>query len=112
MKHTLTLLSGRSIPLAPVDGELSVLVPGITCQGCSTPLRVTSIDAVTSPTDGGRHRKIEAKAIEACHTERIAERFHVGTLVSETEEGDTLFGADEDEAVLNGRARVYGGGLR
>lgn len=103
MKHTLTLLSGRTIALKPVAGAPAVNVPGIDCLGCGKPLAVRGVEMQTCRLDDGRRRRYEARALEACCGD------WVGTLVSETEEIDTIFGADEDDAVLKfGRARVYG----
>jgi hypothetical protein len=106
VRTILALLSGREVALRPVDGEKSVLVPGVTCLGCDQPLRVCGVAMTHTTSLDHRTRTYEAKAIEACHTEAQSEVRHVGTL--RTVDDDTFFGFDEDDAVLRGRPRVYG----
>lgn len=104
MKHTLTLHGGRVIRLRPERGAKSVPVPDLLCIGCDGPLAVVGGRPVESTIlDNGRHRRWTARAHERCCGHWI------GTLTGETEDGDTIFGADEDTAVLLGRARVYSG---
>ncbi len=81
-------------------GELFGIAEGL-CPGCgATPFKVVGGEVIGASTAGMR----VAGGVSLCC------RQNVGYLRAEPE---TLFGAEEDRAVLAvGRARVYGGGIR
>jgi len=87
-KRALSAVEGDSF--CTVDGECP------TCGESSFKVRGTGKRI-------GAHDEWHADGFAICCDE------HVGTLVVKV---DTIFGIEEDEAVLNGRARVYGGGTR
>lgn len=94
MKITLKLPNGsvRQVP-TPADGATSVHVPG-KCPSCgASEFRVSGGE---QSIDGHDTYAAPARCLD-CHA-------RVGQLRVKV---NTLFGLEEDERVLNGRARVY-----
>jgi hypothetical protein len=86
---------GARKPIAtPFDGADHATCEGEVCPTCKAPLKLVGSGKSPSQDD----RAWEAQGYSACC------KAHVGLIRVET---DTLFGVREDEAVLNGRCRVY-----
>jgi hypothetical protein len=76
----------------PDGGSPTVTIPGATCDHCRKPLEVV-----------GRHPERDDRSMRSrAHCAACDD--HQGLLVVEF---STLFGAEEDDRVLNGRPRVY-----
>lgn len=95
MKITLVRTETRMPAVLPYYGADHVLVDKLAeCPGCKAPLRVTGLP-ITVRNDHDTYYA-DAVCLECKHP--------VGELQTQV---STIFGIDEDEAVLNGRARVY-----
>jgi hypothetical protein len=97
MKVSLVMLDGTKHPVTTVTQAAYALVDGLVCPACSAeaPLKVRGTSKRIAS-----HDTYEAAALTLCCSA------HVGTLRAVV---TTLFGLEEDEAVLvHGRARVYG----
>lgn len=94
MRVRLTLPSGDSLEVpTPLPGADHAVAPGA-CPGCGvTPWRVR-----------GTGRRIESRDTYAADAESACCGAPVGTLRAQVV---TIFGLEEDRAVLEGRARVY-----
>ena len=78
----------------PFEGAKAARCEGEVCPTCKEPLMVAG---------SGRHPSEDDRAWEA-EGYSVCCKVHVGKIRVET---GTLFGVREDEAVLNGRCRVY-----
>lgn len=95
--RTFLVRDGAKRPIStPFEGaDHAVLEGATTCPACGSPAPVKLAG------DGRRvagHDAWEADAYALCCRERV------GTIRAEA---STIFGVEEDERVLNGRARVY-----
>lgn len=94
MKVTLTLGDGTRRKVSTIDGANLALVDG-DCPECSKPLRIV-----------GSEKHIESHDTYAAKARCVECEASVGVVRAVVE---TLFGPEEDEAVLvHGRPRVYG----
>lgn len=91
--------SERTAPIRPpAPDERAAEVVGIACPCGAVPLRVVGTGRRRSTDPALARDTYEADGVSACCDG------HVGTIYARA---DTIFGLDEDEAVLSGRARVY-----